>query len=132
MPEDEVVIESNTLVPNVVATSLTGSSSDGNYAFATNTSTMVSGFMKLLTKITLDGHKCWLQLSNAAVSTDPSAASAQFVPIALADDPTGIEAAETTTVSDSDASVYDLQGRKVNATKKGSMYIQNGKVFIAM
>ena len=132
VPEDEVVIESNTLVPNVVATSLTGSSSDGNYAFATNTSTMVSGFMKLLTKITLDGHKCWLQLSNAAVSTDPSAASAQFVPIALADDPTGIEAAETTTVSDSDAPVYDLQGRKVNATKKGGMYIQNGKVFIAM
>jgi hypothetical protein len=132
VPEDEVTIKSNTLVPNVVATSIKGESSDGNYAFATNTNTHVSGFMKLLTSITLDGHKCWLQLSNAAVSTDPSAASAQFIPISLADDPTGIEAAETATVSDSNAPVYDLQGRKVNGTKKGGMYIQNGKVFIAM
>ncbi len=132
VPEDEVVIKSNTLVPNVVATSIKGESSDGNYAFATNTNTHVSGFMKLLTSITLDGHKCWLQLSTAAVSSDPSAASAQFIPISLADDPTGIETAETATVSDSDAPVYDLQGRKVTSTTKGGMYIQNGKVFIAM
>jgi hypothetical protein len=123
--EDETAVEGNKLVSNVVATSLSGSSSDGNYAFATNTNTKVSGFMKLLTTITLPGHKCWLK-------TNTSSSSAQFVPIALADDPTGIESAETTTVSDSDAPIYDLQGRKVNSTTKGGMYIQNGKVFIAM
>ena len=123
--DGEATVANNKLVSNVVATSLTGAASDGKYAFATNTSTSVSGFMKLLTTITLPGHKCWLQTNN-------SASSAQFVPIALADDPTGIESAETTTVGDSDAPVYDLQGRKVNATKKGGMYIQNGKVFIAM
>jgi hypothetical protein len=123
--EAEATVTDNKLVSNVVATSLTGASSDGKYAFATNTSTQASGFMKLLTTITLPGHKCWLQ-------TNSSASSAQFVPIALADDPTGIESAETTAVGDSDAPIYDLQGRKVNGTKKGGMYIQNGKVFIAM
>ena len=123
--DGEATVANNKLVSNVVATSLTGAASDGKYAFATNTSTKASGFMKLLTTITLPGHKCWLQ-------TNTSASSAQFVPIALADDPTGIEPAETTTVGDSDAPIYDLQGRKVNGTKKGGMYIQNGKVFIAM
>ncbi len=121
----EASVANNKLKSNVVATSLTGTASDGKYAFATNKTTSVTGFMKLLTTITLPGHKCWLQ-------TNTSAGSAQFVPIALTDDPTGIESAETTTVSDSDAPVYDLQGRKVTGTKKGGMYIQNGKVFIAM
>ena len=121
----EATVDNNKLVSNVVATSLTGESTDGKYAFATNKTSNVSGFMKLLTTITLPGHKCWLQ-------TNTSSSSAQFVPIALADDPTGIESAETTTVSDSEAPIYDLQGRKVNGTKKGGMYIQNGKVFIAM
>jgi hypothetical protein len=102
---------------------------DGLYAFATNTNTKVSGFMKLLTKITLPGHKCYL---NAATAVSPSTGSAQFIPISLTDDPTGIESAETTTVSDSNAPIYDLQGRKVASTTKGGMYIQNGKVFIAM
>ena len=102
---------------------------DGLYAFATKTNSetqaKTTGFMKLLTAVTLPGHKCYLQ-------TSTSATSAQFVPIALTDDPTGIESAETTTDSDINAPIYDLQGRKVNGTKKGGMYIQNGKVFIAM
>jgi hypothetical protein len=85
--------------------------------------------MKLLTKITLLGHKCYL---NTATAVSPSTGSAQFIPISLTDDPTGIESAETTTVSDSNAPIYDLQGRKVASTTKGGMYIQNGKVFIAM
>ena len=123
--EAEATVTDNKLVSNVVATSLTGASSDGKYAFATNTSTKASGFMKLLTTITLPGHKCYLNTTTAA-------GSAEFIPISLADDPTGIESAETTTVGDSDAPIYDLQGRKVNGTKKGGMYIQNGKVFIAM
>ena len=102
---------------------------DGLYAFATKanseTKAKTTGFMKLLTEITLLGHKCYL-------NTTTSAGSPEFLPITLTDDPTGIESAEATTVSDSDAPIYDLQGRKVNGTKKGGMYIQNGKVFIAM
>ena len=104
---------------------------DGKYAFATKTTNGVktTGFMKLLTAVTLPGHKCYL---NTATAAAPSSASAQFIPISLTDDPTGIESAETTTASDANAPIYDLQGRKVNGTKKGGMYIQNGKVFIAM
>jgi hypothetical protein len=127
---EATALTDNLLVSNWYVKSVgeADNTTDGKYAFATKTSddnTKTTGFMKLLTPITLLGHKCWLQ-------TSTSAASAQFVPIALADDPTGIESAETTTVSGSDAPVYDLQGRKVNGTKKGGMYIQNGKVFIAM
>ena len=109
----------------------TTAKTDGKYAFATKTTNGVktTGFMKLLTEITLPGHKCYL---NTATAAAPSSASAQFIPISLTDDPTGIESAETTTASDANAPIYDLQGRKVNGTKKGGMYIQNGKVFIAM
>ena len=116
---------------NKIGTEESTNTTDGLYAFATKTSgsTKTTGFMKLLTEITLLGHKCYL---NAATAASPSTGSAQFIPISLTDDPTGIESAETTTVSDSDAPIYDLQGRKVNGTKKGGMYIQNGKVFIAM
>ena len=118
---------------NKIGTGESTNTTDGLYAFATKTNSATgaktTGFMKLLTKITLPGHKCYL---NAATAISPSTGSAQFIPISLTDDPTGIESAETTTVSGSDAPVYDLQGRKVNGTKKGGMYIQNGKVFIAM
>jgi hypothetical protein len=107
----------------------TTAKTDGKYALATKTNSTTqektTGFMKLLTAVTLPGHKCYLQ-------TSTSATSAQFVPISLTDDPTGIESAETTTASDINAPIYDLQGRKVNGTQKGGMYIQNGKVFIAM
>ena len=120
-------LTNNKLVANVAATSITGVSSDGIYAFVTKTTdgNEVTGFMKLMTTITLPGHKCYLNTTTAA-------GSAEFIPISLADDPTGIESAEATTVGNSDAPIYDLQGRKVNGTKKGGMYIQNGKVFIAM
>ena len=122
----EATVGENQLVANVVASTVTGSEDDGRYALATNTTVTpkVTGFMKLNTTITLPGHKCWLQ-------TSTSASSGKFLPLALTDDPTGIETAETA-VSDSDAPVYDLQGRKVASTRKGGMYIQNGKVFIAM
>ncbi len=118
-------LSANKLVCNWNVNKLSGTSSDGIYAFATKKDKNITGFMKLLTDITLPGHKCYL-------NTTTSAGSAQFLPITLTDDPTGIESAETTTVGDSDAPIYDLQGRKVNGTKKGGMYIQNGKVFIAM
>ena len=79
--------------------------------------------MKLLTTITLPGHKCYLVSAG-------SASSARFMPIFTEDDFTGIEGVENP--SDSQASqVYDLQGRKVYGVEKGRMYIQNGKTFIA-
>jgi hypothetical protein len=116
---------------NKIGTGESTNTTDGLYAFATKTSgaTKTTGFMKLLTEITLLGHKCYL---NTATAASGSTGSAQFIPISLTDDPTGIESAEATTVSDSNAPIYDLQGRKVNSTTKGGMYIQNGKVFIAM
>ncbi len=123
---EEATVSGNLLQSNVSVNSIEGASGDGKYALATNTTVTpkVTGFMKLNTTITLPGHKCWLQ-------TSTSASSGKFLPLALTDDPTGIETAETA-VSDSDAPVYDLQGRKVASTRKGGMYIQNGKVFIAM
>ncbi len=123
--DDADALEGNKLVANVVATSLTGAANDGKYAFATNKTANTTGFMKLLTTITLPGHKCWLQ-------TTTSAGSNQFLPITLTDDPTGIDSAETTTTVGINAPIYDLQGRKVSSTRKGGMYIQNGKTFIAM
>lgn len=121
----EADLSGNKLVANVEAKSISGTAGDGVYAFATNKNTTpyVTGFMKLLTTITLPGHKCYL------VSTG-SASSARFMPIFTEDDFTGIDGVENP--SDSQASqVYDLQGRKVYGVEKGRMYIQNGKTFIA-
>lgn len=121
----EADLSGNKLVANVEAKSISGTAGDGIYAFATNKNVTpyVTGFMKLLTTITLPGHKCYL------VSTG-SASSARFMPIFTEDDFTGIDGVENP--SDSQASqVYDLQGRKVYGVEKGRMYIQNGKTFIA-
>ena len=117
-------ITGNKLVANVDANNITGTASDGKYALATKKSTGETGFMKLnTTKFTLGGHKCYLDLGG-------SAAAASFLPIFTEDDLTGINGAETTTTN-SDATIYDLQGRKVTGTQKGRIYIQNGKAFIA-
>ena len=138
-------VDNNNLVSNWYVNTVgnsteTTAKTDGLYAFATKTSddnTKTTGFMKLLTQITLPGHKCYLYIptkteGDGETGESDGAGSAQFIPISLTDDPTGIESAETTTASDINAPIYDLQGRKVNGTQKGGMYIQNGKVFIAM
>lgn len=121
----EADLSGNKLVANVEAKSISGTAGDGIYAFATNKNVTpyVTGFMKLLTTITLPGHKCYLVSAG-------SASSARFMPIFTEDDFTGIDGVENP--SDSQASqVYDLQGRKVYGVEKGRMYIQNGKTFIA-
>lgn len=121
----EADLSGNKLVANVEAKSISGTAGDGIYAFATNKNVTpyVTGFMKLLTTITLPGHKCYL------VSTG-SASSARFMPIFTEDDFTGIDGVENPSDSQA-AQVYDLQGRKVYGVEKGRMYIQNGKTFIA-
>lgn len=121
----EADLSDNKLVANVEAKSISGTVGDGVYAFATNKNVTpyVTGFMKLLTTITLPGHKCYL------VSTG-SASSARFMPIFTEDDFTGIDGVENPSDSQA-AQVYDLQGRKVYGVEKGRMYIQNGKIFIA-
>ena len=121
----EADLSDNKLVANVEAKSISGTDGDGVYAFATNKNVTpyVTGFMKLLTTITLPGHKCYL------VSTG-SASSARFMPIFTEDDFTGIDGVENPSDSQA-AQVYDLQGRKVYGVEKGRMYIQNGKIFIA-
>lgn len=124
--EEEAFYNNNKLKANVDANKITGTSSDGVYALATRTAadgTKTTGFMKLNTTVTLGGHKCYLDLSG-------SAAAASFLPIFTEDDITGINGAESTTTN-SDATIYDLQGRKVTGTQKGRIYIQNGKAFIA-
>lgn len=124
--EEEAFYNNNKLKANVDANKITGTSSDGIYALATRTATdgtKTTGFMKLNTTVTLGGHKCYLDLGG-------SAAAASFLPIFTEDDITGINGAETTT-DNSNATIYDLQGRKVTGTQKGRIYIQNGKAFIA-
>ena len=121
----EADLSGNKLVANVEAKSISGTAGDGVYAFATNKNATpyVTGFMKLLTTITLPGHKCYL------VSTGP-ASSTRFMPIFTEDDFTSIDGVENPSDSQA-AQVYDLQGRKVYGVEKGHMYIQNGKTFIA-
>ncbi|MGN1213344.1 MAG: hypothetical protein ACI4TR_00460, partial [Bacteroidaceae bacterium] len=112
----------NQLVANVDANSITGTESDEIYAFATYQSK--TGFMKLKTTITLGGHKCYLNLTN-------STGSSSFLSLVVddEDDLTGAESIEAETQEK--APVYDLFGRKVNETRKGGLYIRNGKKFIA-
>lgn len=121
----EADLSGNKLVANVEAKSISGTAGDGIYAFATNKNVTpyVTGFMKLLTTITLPGHKCYLVSAG-------SASSARFMPIFTEDDFTGIDGVENSTDSQA-AQVYDLQGRNVYGVEKGRMYIQNGKTFIA-
>lgn len=121
----EADLSGNKLVANVEAKSISGIAGDGIYAFATNKNATpyVTGFMKLLTTITLPGHKCYLVSAG-------SASSARFMPIFTEDDFTGIDGVENPSDSQA-AQVYDLQGRKVYGVEKGRMYIQNGKTFIA-
>ena len=121
----EADLSGNKLVANVEAKSISGTAGDGIYAFATNKNVTpyVTGFMKLLTTITLPGHKCYLVSAG-------SASSARFMPIFTEDDFTGIDGVENPSDSQA-AQVYDLQGRKVCGVEKGRIYIQNGKTFIA-
>ena len=121
----EADLSGNKLVANVEAKSISGTAGDGVYAFATNKNATpyVTGFMKLLTTITLPGHKCYLVSAGSASST-------RFMPIFTEDDFTGIDGVENPSDSQA-AQVYDLQGRKVYGVEKGHMYIQNGKTFIA-
>lgn len=121
----EADLSGNKLVANVEAKAISGTAGDGIYAFATNKNATpyVTGFMKLLTTITLPGHKCYLVSAG-------SASSARFMPIFTEDDFTGIDSVENPSDSQA-AQVYDLQGRKVYGVEKGRMYIQNGKTFIA-
>lgn len=121
----EADLSGNKLVANVEAKSISGTAGDGIYAFATNKNVTpyVTGFMKLMTTITLPGHKCYLVSAG-------SASSARFMPVFTEDDFTGIDGVENPSDSQA-AQVYDLQGRKVYGVEKGRMYIQNGKTFIA-
>ena len=112
----------NQLVANVDGKEITGTGGDGIYAFATYKSR--TGFMKLMTTVTLGGHKCYLKLTNPA-------GSASFLSLLVDgdDDLTGVEGVDTEV--ESDGIVYDLFGRKVSQPQKGSLYIRNGRKFIA-
>ena len=111
----------NQLVANVDGNKITGKENDGIYAFATYQSK--TGFMKLMTTVTLGGHKCYLKLTNQA-------GSASFLSLLVDgdDDLTGIEGVDTEV--ESDGIVYDLFGRKISQPQKGSLYIRNGRKFI--
>lgn len=115
-------LEGNQLVANVDGNKITGTGGDGIYAFATYQSK--TGFMKLMTTVTLGGHKCYLKLTNQA-------GSASFLSLLVDgdDDLTGVEGVDTEV--ESDGIVYDLFGRKVSQPQKGSLYIRNGRKFIA-
>lgn len=112
----------NQLVANVDGNKITGTGGDGIYAFATYQSK--TGFMKLMTTVTLGGHKCYLKLTNQA-------GSASFLSLLVDgdDDLTGVEGVDTEV--ESDGIVYDLFGRKISQPQKGSLYIRNGRKFIA-
>ena len=55
--------------------------------------------------------------------------SAAAIELQFGNEVTGIDAVESAT-NEADAPIYDLTGRRVNATVKGGIYIQNGKKFI--
>lgn len=77
------------------------------------------GFFKAKASTTLGMNKAYL------MSTTQTAA----IELQFGNEVTGIDAVESAT-NEADAPIYDLTGRRVNATVKGGIYIQNGKKFI--
>lgn len=77
------------------------------------------GFFKAQKNTTLGMNKAYL------MSTTQTAA----IELQFGNEVTGIDAVESAT-NEADAPIYDLTGRRVNATVKGGIYIQNGKKFI--
>ena len=68
---------------------------------------------------TIPAHRSYLEL--------PSDMNATSVKMVFDDEATGIE---PLTLSDKNAAIYDLSGRKVSSVMKGGVYIRNGKKFI--
>lgn len=77
------------------------------------------GFFKAKANTTLGMNKAYL------MSTTQTAA----IELQFGNEVTGIDTVESPT-NEADAPIYDLTGRRVNATVKGGIYIQNGKKFI--
>lgn len=77
------------------------------------------GFFKAKANTKLGMNKAYL------MSTTQTAA----IELQFGNEVTGIDAVESAT-NEADAPIYDLTGRRVNATVKGGIYIQNGKKFI--
>lgn len=77
------------------------------------------GFFKAKASTTLGMNKAYL------MSTTQTAA----IELQFGNEVTGIDAVESAT-NEADAPIYDLTGRRVNATVKSGIYIQNGKKFI--
>lgn len=77
------------------------------------------GFFKAKENTKLGMNKAYLM-----AATQVAAIELQF-----GNEVTGIDAVESAT-NEADAPIYDLTGRRVNATVKGGIYIQNGKKFI--
>lgn len=56
--------------------------------------------------------------------------SAYFTGITITADPTGVDGVDAAENSNADGRTYDLSGRKVSATTKGSVYIKNKQKFV--
>ena len=77
------------------------------------------GFFKAKVSTTLGMNKAYLMGTTSAAAIE----------LQFGNEVTGIDAVESAT-NEADAPIYDLTGRRVNATVKGGIYIQNGKKFI--
>lgn len=77
------------------------------------------GFFKAKVSTTLGMNKAYLMGTTSAAAIE----------LQFGNEVTGIDAVEPAT-NEADAPIYDLTGRRVNATVKGGIYIQNGKKFI--
>lgn len=77
------------------------------------------GFFKAQKNTTLGMNKAYLMGTTSAAAIE----------LQFGNEVTGIDAVESAT-NEADAPIYDLTGRRVNATVKGGIYIQNGKKFI--
>ena len=109
---------SNFLKGVTTATTITPTS-DGynNYILANGTNGI--GFYPVGEEGTLAGGKAYLQLPS-------SVSSAKSFSLSFEDETTGISDNYEVEIMNSDAAVYDLQGRKVKNPTKG-LYIINGK-----
>lgn len=93
-----------------------------------NSGTGEVGFYLLSsTNRTLNPFRAYLKLSYS----DEGASSSEAIKISFDDMVNGIDAIVTNDVESSNAPLYDLSGRRVSAPVKGSLYIQNGKKYIA-
>lgn len=122
-------LNSTSSIPSSATGSIVVTNSSDLYGLGTVDGTQAfyhfEGYNTSGSTVTLPAYKAYLQLT-ASSTTDNTAIKLKF-PDGSTTSINGVNVGEKI----SNAAIYDLSGRRVNATTKGNLYIQNGKKFVA-